>query len=235
MTDTKIEYLAWDSDFFKKKIGRVSIGNSDNLENILKRAKDTNYQLIYVFDNEQFNVENKVLKQYNGKLVDRKVHYHRWITELSPFSEQIENYTGNLTEELENLAYMSGAFSRFKLDKNFAEGDFYRMYKIWIAKSLDGQFADNTFVVRESGKIKGIVTLKIDDTKGHIVMIAVSPDAQGKGYGKALINTCENKLLRNGISTLEVPTQLDNIQACKFYEKCDFRIREIINVYHFWL
>jgi dTDP-4-amino-4,6-dideoxy-D-galactose acyltransferase len=44
-----------------------------------------------------------------------------------------------------------------------------------------------------------------------------------------------DKLIESNIFTLEVPTQLDNIQACRFYEKCGFQIKEIKNIYHFWL
>ena len=80
-----------------------------------------------------------------------------------------------------------------------------------------------------------MVTLKIDKEKGHIGLIAVSPDTQGKGYGKALIDSCENELLNKGYYKLEVSTQIDNKQACLFYEKCGFKIKDITNIYHFWL
>ena len=90
-------------------------------------------------------------------------------------------------------------------------------------------------VLKENEQIKGMVTLKISEKIGHIGLIAVSSKAQGNGYGKMLIKACENKLFTNDIFQLEAPTQKDNVQACGFYEKCGFKIKEITNIYHFWL
>jgi len=233
--EINIKYLSWDSNFFGKKTGKIICNNSSELSDLLNKAKHDNYELIYVFENENYHVKNEIMKQYNGKLVDKKALYHKWITGLLPLYEQIEKYTGNLTNELENLAYISGEFSRFKLDKNFKEDDFYRMYKIWIKESLSGQIADSVFVLKENGQINGMVTLKISEGIGHIGLIAVSPETQGKGYGKMLIKSCENRLFASDIFQLEAPTQKDNVQACNFYERAGFKIKEITNIYHFWL
>lgn len=236
MINEKIEYLTWDSDFFKKKIGRVLAENSEEIINVFEEAKKDNYQLIYVFGNENLFVDEKILKQFNGHLADRKVLFKKNIESKKEQTSFVSEYTGNeLTTELEQLAYESGKYSRFKTDKNFAENDFYRMYKIWILKSLTKEMADNVFVVKEDDVVKGMITLKIDGTKGHIGLFAISPDMQGKGYGKALVHACENELLNKNRNELEVPTQIKNRQACKFYEKYGFQIKTINNIYHFWL
>jgi len=233
--DIYIKHLSWDSNFFAKKIGKIICNNPVELPNLLNKAKYDNYELIYVFGNENCYVENEIVKRYNGKLMDKKVLYQKKITGLLPLLEQIENYTGNLTKELEELAYVSGGYSRFKLDKNFRKDNFYQMYKIWIERSIKKEIADNVFVVKGDNTIKGMVTLKIEGNTGRIGLIAITLANQGKGYGKALINTCENELLRKNIVNLEVATQIDNTQACRFYEKCDFKIKEVTNIYHFWI
>ena len=236
MSSEKIEFLAWDSDFFNKKIGRVFIENSDNFTTVLKESRKADYQLIYAFGRKDFFVDDNVLKQFNGHLADRKVLYEKKIETIKDEEPFVSEYKNNeLIPELEELAYISGEYSRFKLDKNFDENDFYRMYKVWMENSIKHLLADNVFIATENNRIKGMVTLKIDKGKGHIGLIAVSPDMQGKGYGKALIAACENELWRKGACMLEVPTQTGNIQACKFYEKCGFQIKDITNVYHFWL
>jgi len=236
MDNLTIKYLTWDSDFFKKKIGQISVDKSDCIENILKIAKNEDYQLIYAFGKGDFFVDNEILKQFNGHLADRKVLYEKTIETIKNEAPFVSVYKNNeLIPDLEELAYISGEFSRFKLDKNFEENDFYRMYKVWIENSVKRLIADYVFIAAENNSIKGMVTLKSDKEKGHIGLIAVSPDTQGKGYGKALIAACENELLRKGICILEVPTQTDNIQACKFYEKSGFHVKSITNIYHFWL
>jgi len=235
MEEDYIKYLSWDSNFFGKKTGKIICNNPSELPNFLYKAKQENYKLIYVFGNENYYVEDEIIKQYNGKLIDRKALYHKRVTELLSLPEQVEIYKGKLTKELEDLTYISGEYSRFKLDKNFKETDFYRMYKKWIINSLSGQIADFVFVLRENRQLKGMVTLKNSEKTGHIGLIAVSPETQGKGYGKMLIKACENQLLAKDIFQLEAPTQKDNVQACSFYEKCGFKIKEITNIYHFWL
>jgi len=242
MYNNQIEYLSWDSDFFLKKIGRLLITDVNNLESFLKEAITNGYQLIYVFGDKEFFIDNDILLKYNGKLIDKKIVYEKRITEAErrlptiTMGINISEYINNeLTEELEQLAYISGNYSRFKLDNNFKGNDFYRMYKIWMEKSIKHQIADNVFIATENKIIKGVVTLKKDGNKGNIGLISVSTDMQNKGYGKALILACENELWQKSIYKIEVATQAENIQACKFYEKSGFQIKEINNIYHFWL
>jgi dTDP-4-amino-4,6-dideoxy-D-galactose acyltransferase len=236
MSNEKIKYLIWDSDFFKKKIGQISVGNSDNLVSILQKIKEVNYQLIYVSGNKDFFINDDILKQFNGKLVGKKVLFEKNLESKKEQTSFVTEYTSDeLIFDLEQLAYISGKYSRFKLDKNFLKEDFCRMYRTWIENSVKHKIADKVFVTKEKDSIKGMVTLKIDDEKGYIGLIAVSTSMQGKGYGKALISACENELLHRGVFKLEIPTHADNIQACKFYEKCGFELKQISNIYHFWL
>jgi dTDP-4-amino-4,6-dideoxy-D-galactose acyltransferase len=231
-----IEYLDWDSNFFEKKIGRICFVDSENLIMELQKAKNAGFHLIYAFGDENSFVEDKILKQFNGKITDRKVLLRKKITHQQNELSIVSDYTSNeLNAELENLAYLSGEYSRFKLDKQFQEHDFYRMYKIWIENSVKHKIANNVFVAKENEVIKGMVSLKIEAEKGHIGLLSVAPEAQGRGYGKSLIAICERELLCNGISLIEVPTQLDNHRAVGFYTKCGFNIEEITNIYHFWL
>jgi dTDP-4-amino-4,6-dideoxy-D-galactose acyltransferase len=95
--------------------------------------------------------------------------------------------------------------------------------------------ADNVFVVKENDVIVGMIMLKIEGATGHLNLLAVAPEMQGRGYGKALINTCEKALFDKNIFNIELPTQVDNLPACKFYEKYGFKVKTITNIYHFWL
>jgi len=236
MNINRIEYLPWDSDFFGFKIGRIIVEKTDNIVNILEIAKLTNYQLIYLFGDASFFVEDEILGRFNGLLADRKIVYLKEIKIKNEPSSFVSEYRDNkLSSEIEQLAYESGKYSRFKLDNHFRKDSFYQMYKVWIENSIKKQIADNVFITIVDNSIKGVVTLKIDDKKGQIGLLAVSPNMQGKSHGKSLINICENELLSKGISKLEVTTQINNKQACTFYEKCGFKIKEITNIYHFWL
>jgi dTDP-4-amino-4,6-dideoxy-D-galactose acyltransferase len=236
----ELTYLPWDSKFFHKKIGRIVLENANlsSLCTLMKEAQVENYQLLYLFTPENIFVEEEIIHAFNGKLVDRKIIYRMtWNNiNITDTIKDVEEYYGEeLTDELEHLAYLSGLHSRFRIDKHFAADDFNRLYNKWITKSVSRELADNVFVIRESGQITAMVTLKKEKSKGTIGLIAVSEEYQQKGYGKLLIKACKKWLAEKKINTLEVTTQLTNAQACQFYESCGFQKLSITNIYHFRL
>ena len=234
----KIDYCNWDSEFFHKKIGKIEYDNSQESDftQLLHTAKEDGYQLLYVFGNADVYVQDEVLEQFKGRLVDRKCLYSRTITPIDGCESNATEYQlTELTSELESLALLSGTHSRFRLDKGFDKADFHRLYSIWITRSLKKEIADKIFVVTESDKVMGMITLKFSKNAGHIGLFAVSKSAQSKGYGSSLINACVNEVIAKDLHQLEVPTQMGNVGACHFYEKSGFSIKSITNTYHFWL
>lgn len=235
----KIEHLTWDSDFFGFKIGKINFNNSEErLLLLLKDAKLQDYRLIYVFTGEHTTLSTGLLNQWHGKLIDRKIVYRKAVNiDKINFESNgsIISYETELSDKLLDLTFLSGQCSRFKLDKNFPKGSFEKMYKEWMVKSLSGELADRVFVAKEKDEMLGFVTLKIKNSSGEIGLIAVDKKAQGKGIGTQLISACEKYLSEKSILNLKVPTQLENSQACRFYEKYGFIKQCITNIYHFWL
>ncbi len=80
-----ITYLAWDSDFFERKIGRISLSSASILAEDLAEGKAQGYDLIYVFS------ENEMDEKYQDKLVDIKVVFEKDLE---------ENKTRNLTRSI---------------------------------------------------------------------------------------------------------------------------------------
>lgn len=231
-----IKFLAWDSDFFKKKIGRIDYEGNADISSLLGYVKANDYDLIYVFGTKDLCIDQYILDEFQGNLVDRKVMYEKKIIDFIETPPSVSEYKhSKLDAVLEQLAYESGRHSRFRLDSHFQPDDFYRMYKTWIIKSIKKEIADKVFVIKDNDNVSAMVTLKINSPKGEIGLIAVSEQSQGKGYGKALIDVCCNELLQCGVNTIEVPTQMENKSACQFYEKCGFSVKSITNIYHFWL
>lgn len=233
-----IDYLAWDSEFFHKKIGKIRLKKnlSESLGYLLTYARERGYQLLYVFTENKTYINNEILISYNGRLVDRKVVYGLNFSEPLNKPKLVEEYTSSeLTVELETLAYLSGNYSRFLSDKGFAADDFYKLYYTWIKKSIIKELADNIFIIKDHGEIAGMVTLKQDKTIGKIGLLAVSDSHWKKGYGVQLIEACKISLSENDIYEITITTQLANQSACLFYEKCGFKMSSITNIYHFWL
>ena len=232
----EIIYLDWDTIFFKKKIGRIDYCDETDLRSLLQQARRENFKLIYVFGSGKMFLHPDILTEFNGKLVDRKVIYENKEFIPKKLCVQVEEYSqAEVSDDLLQLAYVSGHYSRFQLDTHFQQDDFYKMYKTWIDKSVSHEIADKVYVIRSNNQLCGMVTLKISAGKGTIGLIAVSPLSQGKGYGQILNDACCNELINRNITTIEVATQMDNIGACRFYEKRGFSIQSVTNIYHFWL
>jgi len=236
MQPTEIKLMTWDTDFFQQKIGRIDCYDETELSSLLIQARKENYKLIYVFGNESLFPSQEVLSEFDGSLVDQKVIYENKKLITKEINFPVEEYAfSEINEELEQLAYVSGRYSRFHLDRHFHRFDFYQMYKTWIAKSVSKEIADKVFVVYDKNQICGMITLKISANKGIIGLIAVSDLHRGKGFGQILNDACCNELLQQNINILEVATQKENVNACMFYEKNGFTVQSVTNIYHFWL
>lgn len=233
-----LELLKWDTDFFGIKIGRIFFDSTEpRLMTLLDKAKKQGYRLVYVFSEENTFLSPDMLGSSNGRLVDRKIVYQKRVGSYDVLNEKtIYPYTSSdNTEKLLDLAYISGNYSRFRLDENFPMGSFERMYKEWLLKSLNGELADVVYVASDNNKISGFVTLRCGKDSGDIGLIAVNTEQQNRGIGAKLIHACEEYLYKQSIDNLRVPTQMDNIQACRFYEKCGFAKTSVTNIYHFWV
>jgi dTDP-4-amino-4,6-dideoxy-D-galactose acyltransferase len=136
-----------------------------------------------------------------------------------------------LDQSLLNLALLSGHKSRFKKD-NHLNHKFESLYKLWIKKSLSGEMADAVFVAQSNDIIQGFVTVKKKNNHGQIGLIAVAPEAQGKGFGSKLLQAAEYWYVQNNIKKCTVVTQLDNIGACKLYERIGYRKEKTELVFH---
>lgn len=222
-----IKNLNWDSDFFGYKVGRIDIGNEE-----LPLPQMDDYKLIYGFSNE-------LIPNWEKYLYDKKTTYFQDLLDESEF-----NYTLNITEfqnqkhnylELLNLAYASGEYSRFYLDKNFKRQEFQRLYKRWIDNSIEKVSDYKIFVAEDGEKIIGFITVgKKNDGLSDIGLLAVSSEARGKRVATQLIQFAKEFSLKHNLNKLQVVTQLDNTPACKLYEKTGFKIKEINYIYHFW-
>lgn len=236
-----IQFLEWDTDTFQKKIGKVSfeqVISYDEFKELLKLAQKEKYELLYLFVPENISFFYEV-DGVNMRLVDQKVIFSkklelkRTIVSVSSFvSEYQEEY---VSDQLLKLAFESGRFSRFHIDKNFSESVFQKLYLEWITRSASKEIADEILVYDKDDMLCGMLTYKIMDNVATIGLIAVDPLIQGKNIGTELMTYLEYKLSQHAIEEINVATQLQNKRACAFYEKNEFSIKQITNIYHIWL
>lgn len=223
----KFNRLYWESNFFEFEVGFIK----NPIKNI--SLKSLNYKLIVV--NQDID-KLFMINDYEEKYKECRIVYSKNISKIKIIENIPLDYDQNpkSIDSFKELAYESGKFSRFFLDKNFGEKKFRDLYDKWIENSLNKSFADKIFFYEENEKIISFVTLKIDENKAKIGLIATDSNFQGKGYGKRLINFVEYFCNNLKIEQLDIPTQQENKGACMFYEKLKFNITEKYYIKHYW-
>ncbi len=222
-----INKLDWDSDFFEIEVGELIYENNSNVEN------SNDFGLLYIKSNQQFNVE---INGFVNNFHETKIVFSKNIIQNNLNSTNIISINQidfNVTE-IYDLAYESGKYSRFFLDKNFKKNKFLELYQKWVDNSISGQFANDVLIYQERNQIMGFVTYKTKNNEATIGLIAVSPNHQGKGIGGKLLHFVENELFQKNIKTLLIPTQENNLAACNFYKKQGYQVHEITFIKHYW-
>jgi len=241
MTDQNfhIEFLAWDSDFFKIRVGLLRLENEyneANLNRFLSEVK-TAYDLVYIILDTNSLLPAALVKYHLIQLVDEKTTFSQSKAQFH-FQERdkaIKSYKASYpTDQMFSLAILAGKYSRFSQDEKIPREKFEELYRLWMINSLNKAFANDVFVFEEGGAVLGLVTWKIVDEVGQIGLIAVDENNAGRQIGQRLVNAVLIEASLKDCKDLRVVTQGTNTVARNFYLKCGFEKKHSQLIYHFW-
>jgi dTDP-4-amino-4,6-dideoxy-D-galactose acyltransferase len=225
---SNVKKLDWDTNFFQFEIGEINT--------IPENLNCNNFKLI-VYKN-QFNTLNNLIG-YNINFEELKIIYSKNIKKVNFFKMEQALIRNNLENPRDNnyfydLAFESGKYSRFKLDSNFSQEHFEKLYKKWVDNSNEDKDNNIIFYIESNITAIGFLILKIVDKNAQVVLISIHRDFQGKGYGKKLLLYAENYCFENNITNLDISTQNKNTNACLFYEAMGYSIFKRTYIKHFW-
>lgn len=229
--------LEWDSQFFGYKIAQVTFNQfgKEALERIFSILETSNFRLTYLMVPPSESELNARIIKAGGILADTKTIYSKVTQAHSGFQTQIEEYHESVPgKKLIELGLQAGAYSRFRIDKNFVNNEFERLYTRWIINSVNKKMALMTIVALLENEIVGMITINGKKKCAEIGLVAVDKNFEGKGIGSDLIGFSDNIAFHMNFKEIKVTTQQQNARACRLYEKCNFTIEHITNVYHFW-
>ena len=96
-----------------------------------------------------------------------------------------------------------------------------------ILKYLDNS---EVYVALEKEVIVGVYVLKkIGPLKVELMNIAVAESHQGMGIGKTLVQHAIEAAKTSGMQSIELGTGNSSIQQLALYQKCGFRLKEIVH------
>lgn len=232
-----VERLEWDSQFFGYPIGRIVFDKAGqyDLNELFRQLISEKIRLTYLFVNVNEKKLNKDIVRKGCTLVDQKTLYSKTAEGHNTNSDYIDEFEGTeIDESLIQLVLQAGLYSRFRLDPNFTKNEYERLYIEWLKKSLNKSIALKTFIVKKNSEIVGLTTLGEKLGFADIGLVAVDKNFRGQGIAVELIDFADNVAFDLGYKEIKVVTQLQNKGACRLYEKCNFQIENITNIYHFW-
>ncbi len=235
-----IELLEWDSGFFGYCVAKLNVNgfSINDLSNIREECILKKIRLLYLFvpQTQVANLEKEIAAS-KGVLADKKVTYHKNITQNHPHSGQIDirAYSADISiQKMIDLSLQSGEFSRFRVDKNFMNAEYERLYTEWMYAAIVKRTAFEVLVALADNNVAGMITLSKKGVRGEIGLLAVDAGFRGRGIGKKLIEESESLFLQHDFHNIQVVSQLDNKPACKLYESCGYKLQDITYVYHLW-
>ena len=101
-------------------------------------------------------------------------------------------------------------------------------------KDLDRKkrVGEDLFIVLEfENKVIGTAMGGYDGHRGVINYLAISPNFQGNGFGKMLVEAVENKLKQMGCPKLNLLVRSDNVEVSRFYESIDYKKQDDVSVF----
>ena len=79
-------------------------------------------------------------------------------------------------------------------------------------------------VLRLDGQAAALIEMEPEDDHLLVVNVAVSPDYQGRGYGRALLAHAEEFALSLGLKELRLYTSLHLTENVKLYERVGYKV-----------
>lgn len=84
--------------------------------------------------------------------------------------------------------------------------------------------------VAEDGRVVGTVMGGYEGHRGWINYLAVSPDCQGQGIGRALMDAVEAKLATLGCAKINLQVRTNNRAVIQFYGHLGYHIDDVISL-----
>ena len=96
-----------------------------------------------------------------------------------------------------------------------------------VGEAPANQPADGT---TKAGKVIATVMAGYDGHRGWINYLAVDPDHQGEGHGRAMMKAAETRLLALGCPKVNLQVRTDNSDAVAFYEALGYSVDPVVSM-----
>lgn len=229
--------LEWDSKFFGKRI--ASLTGATLTEARVVAAVDwcrtQRVECLYVLTDADDMLGLRLLEDAGARLVDVRMLFERKLTAIpTDARKSVRASSESDIADLRALASSSHESSRFWADAHFERERCAELYATWIEKSCRG-WADVVFVAELEKRVAGYVSCHLREPgRGEIGIVAVAPDAQGRGLGGDLLDTALAWFAQRDLERVTVVTQGRNAAAQRLYQSRGFTTESVKVWHHLW-
>ncbi len=226
--------LVWDSKFFKRKIGRLTkVPLKNECKKLIQKARKEEYKYLTARIIFKKIEDVQLLEKHGFYITDIGCVWEakldsKFLAEMNLLGKQVSSFEFQWREATLKDAPMlksmvKGLFrkSRFYNDPFFTKKEADKVYQAWVQNTLQNKTM-KTFLVEGCGVI---ACKKLAKNNGTITLIGVVSKARKRGLGRNLILKALKWFRENGVKTVTVRTQINNISAMNFYDKIGFSIK----------
>lgn len=244
MNSNACEILSWDSDFFAKKIARVTRGEmtSAELQLTVEWCRRAGVRCLYWLVPGANAEEFRLAARFGFQLVDLRMELVAAVAGTGALVSApafVRRARGDDLPSLRDLARRAHVDSRFHRDLGFGEEKAGELFTRWIERDYGNEAGVVWVLEGACGRPAGYASCQMECTEsgtcvGRIGLFAVDETARGKGGGAALLERCMEWFGAGGAISVRVVTQGVNVPAQRLYQKGGFRTISADGWHHLW-
>ena len=230
--------LDWDSRNLGLETYELQLKQTLKAESIYElKSIWNNADLLYIKNNTKNRINSKFVgEETQAVIYDTNVSFVLDLKE--PVQFQVEDYSdftyaieSELNIELNDFINFSD--SRFIKDIQLNNRMGVNIYSEWIINSFNLE-KKKFFTIRKKNEVLGFILYLTHDDSMTIELITVKTGFYNQKIGSHLINNFKKIASDKQINYIYVGTQISNIIAINFYIKNMFKVKETIDIYHWW-
>jgi dTDP-4-amino-4,6-dideoxy-D-galactose acyltransferase len=232
--------LSWDSNHWGFATARINVDRltADLAEHAIRWCEGRQVKCLYFAADGACAETLENAHSHGFKFVDVRVDM-----EWTLAGEFPENAVGSVCRvavpddlaAIEKLARTAHQDTRFFKDRAFDARRAADLYALWIARDYrEGPVFVAVSPVQPDHVLGYLSVGNTDRDEGRIGLVAVTPEARGRGVGRQLVQHALAWLQLRGVKRVRVATQGTNVSALRLYESCGFRAAEVKFWFHRW-
>ncbi len=236
------QLLAWDTNFFGKRIARANntLLDEDYIERLIAWCENHSIECLYFLADAFDAKTSRLAEQYQFRFVDVRMILERELHNWTEAPDPAPGLTIRLVQPgdmtvFREIAKTSYTLSRFYFDTCFSREACASLYQTWIENSCQG-YADRVLVAQVAERPVGYMTchLREENKSGELGLLGIDPDTRGSGIGNSLVRAALQWFNDQECTRVYVVTQGRNIAAQRLFQRNGFLTKSMQLWYHKW-